>query len=121
LEGRVVAAAADLPDLPAGLVRLSVADGLRPGDVLPAAARAALPLAARLAEVVPGAVGELRVDDLVGTLATGGEVRFDDPSQIDAKVRSLQTVLAQVDLACLGSLDVGSPGSPVLTREEGCS
>jgi cell division protein FtsQ len=121
LDGRVVARAADVASLPAGLVRLTGVDDLAPGQGLPTQGRAALPLAARLASVVPGAVVELAVDDLVGTLGTGGEVRFGDDTQIDAKVRSLQTVLAQVDLTCLGTLDVGSPGSPVLTREEGCS
>jgi cell division protein FtsQ len=121
LEGRVVAEAAAVPDLPPGLVRLTGVAAPAPGQVLPDDARAALPLAARLAELAPGAVDELDVEALEGTLATGGVVRFDDTTQVDAKVRSLQTVLAQVDLTCLGSLDVGSPGSPVLTREEGCS
>ena len=43
------------------------------------------------------------------------------PTQVDAKVRSLRTVLEQVDLTCAAVIDVRSPGSPVLTREEACS
>jgi hypothetical protein len=30
-------------------------------------------------------------------------------------------VLEQVDLTCAAVIDVRSPGSPVLTREEACS
>jgi hypothetical protein len=60
-------------------------------------------------------------DGLRGTLAEGIEVRFGAPDRLDAKVRSLATVLQQVDLACASVIDVRSPGSPVLTREEGCS
>ena len=37
------------------------------------------------------------------------------------RLRSLRTVLEQVDLTCLAVLDLRLPGSPVLTREEGCS
>ena len=32
-----------------------------------------------------------------------------DAGRVDAKVRSLQTVLEQVDLSCLGTLDVRLP------------
>ena len=48
-------------------------------------------------------------------------MRFGDARQLDAKVRSLEAVLEQVDLTCLAVLDLRLPGSPVLTREEGCS
>ncbi|MEX2294233.1 MAG: FtsQ-type POTRA domain-containing protein [Acidimicrobiales bacterium] len=82
--------------------------------------RAAL-LAERLQEVAPGMVASLSVDGLVGQLAAGGEIRFGDGSLLEAKVRSLQTVLDQVDLDCLAVLDLRLPGSPVLTREERCS
>ena len=47
--------------------------------------------------------------------------RFGDADQLEAKVRSLRTVLEQVDLTCAAMIDLRSPGSPVLTREEGCS
>jgi len=57
----------------------------------------------------------------VATLGASTEVRFGPATQLDAKVRSLRTVLDQVDLTCAALIDVRSPGSPVLTREEGCS
>lgn len=94
-----------------------------PGGSLGRDLDGALALAASLSAVVPAAVTELHVDadGIRARLATGGEVRFGDAGRIDAKVRSLETVLEQVDLSCLGVLDVRLPGSPVLTREDGCS
>lgn len=83
--------------------------------------RMALRLADRLDALVPGAVTSLSADELVGRLRQGGEVRFGDGSLVDDKVRSLRTVLDQVELDCLAVLDLRLPGSPVLTREERCS
>lgn len=82
---------------------------------------AALVLAEALTASVPGAVTAIDPEGLAATLATGGEVRFGDADRLEAKLRSLATVLDQVDLACLAVIDVRLPGSPVLTREEGCS
>jgi cell division protein FtsQ len=81
----------------------------------------ALALAAHLVAAAPGTLASLDGHDLVATLIQGGEVRFGDGRQLDAKARSLRTVLEQVDLTCLAVLDLRLPGSPVLTREEGCS
>jgi cell division protein FtsQ len=97
--GRVVARAADVPD-----------------------AVGALALAGRLADVAPGAIAVVTVGtDLTATLAQGGEVRFGDDSRLTAKLRSLETMLQQVDLTCLDHIDLRAPGNPVLTRREGCS
>lgn len=83
--------------------------------------RVALRLAEQLDRAVPGAVTAVAGQPLSARLAQGGEVRFGDPSQLDAKMRSLRTILDQVDLRCLAVLDLQLPGSPVLTREERCS
>lgn len=83
--------------------------------------RDALRLAEQLDRVVPGAAASVSAAPLIANLAQGGEVRFGDLSQIDAKMRSLRTVLDQVDLRCLAVLDLQLPGSPVLTRAERCS
>lgn len=122
-EGRVLAPAADLPDVASRLVRVAGATGdLVPGATVGPAARGAIELAARLAEAVPAAIGEVRVgEELVATLVQGGEVRFGDTTRLPAKLRSLATVLDQVDLTCLERLDVRTPGTPVLTRRAGCS
>ena len=56
-----------------------------------------------------------------GVVDPGIAVVFGDAGQLEAKVRSLRTVLEQVELTCAAAIDLRSPGSPVLTREEGCS
>jgi len=92
-----------------------------PGDYLPDGLADALRVAERLALLAPGAVSSLDAEGLTGRLVAGGTVRFGDASRIDTKVRSLRTVLDQVDLSCLALLDLRLPGTPVLTREQGCS
>jgi cell division septal protein FtsQ len=122
-EGRALARAEAVPDVAEGLVRVQgLPGGAVPGAFLPAESRAALTLAGELAAAVPGAIGEVVLgEELRATLVQGGEVRFGDTARLPAKLRSLATVLAQVDLACLGELDLRAPASPVLTRREGCS
>jgi hypothetical protein len=121
--GRVLARVADAPGIAEGLVHVDgVAGDLVPGADLGSAAAGGLSLAKRLADVVPGAIAAVAIgDDLTATLAQGGEVRFGDTSRLAAKLRSLQTVLEQVDLHCLDQLDLRAPGNPVLTRRAGCS
>jgi cell division protein FtsQ len=122
-EGRALVRAEDAPDLAYGLVRVQgLPEGVPPGAFLPSEHQEALALAGELAAAVPGAIGEVVVgEDLRATLVQGGQVRFGDSARLSAKLRSLATVLAQVDLACLGELDLRSPASPVLTRREACS
>jgi hypothetical protein len=99
-----------------------VAGSWAPGQQLDATATGALGLARRLAKVVPGAIAEVTVGhELTATLVQGGEVRFGDQSRLTAKLRSLSTMLEQVDLTCLDHLDLRAPGNPVLTRRAGCS
>lgn len=120
--GRALAKASDAPELAASVVRFGGLDAtVTPGQQLPAGTAGALDLAARLA-ASPGLGMELALgDEITGRLESGAEVRFGDATQLDAKVRSLRTVLDQVDLTCAAVIDVRSPSSPVLTREEGCS
>jgi cell division protein FtsQ len=118
--GAVIAPAADAPDLADGLATLTgVGEDLGPGAVLPAGAEDALEIAGRLGAAVPGAVEEVAVaDDLVVGLALGGEARFGDARQLDAKVLALATILEEVDLDGLARIDLRLPGNPVLTRED---
>lgn len=118
-EGRVLSAVSDAPDGP--FLELTGLRPAPPGGYVAADAADALALAAHLATAVPGVLATLDAGDLTGTLLQGGAVRFGDARQLDAKTRSLRTVLEQVDLSCLAVLDLRLPGSPVLTREEGCS
>jgi cell division protein FtsQ len=121
-EGQALAKASDAPELAASVVRFGGPEAaIAPGGRLADGTAEALDLAARLA-ATPGLGMELVLgEEVTGRLESGVEVRFGDPTQVDAKVRSLRTVLEQVDLTCAGTIDVRSPGSPVLTREEGCS
>lgn len=124
-EGRALVRVADAPDAAEGLVRVrgvAGAAGLAPGAFLPEEAGGALRLAQRLSAAAPGEVAEVVLgEDLRAVLTQGGEVRFGDATRLPAKLRSLTTVLEQVDLTCLGELDLRIPASPVLTRREGCS
>jgi len=122
-QGRVLAREDEEPALAAALVRLADLRGRpEPGQFLPSAAGGGLELAAQLGSSTPGLVIDLsRADVLIATLGASTEVRFGPATQLEAKVRSLHTVLEQVDLTCAAVIDLRSPGSPVLTREGGCS
>jgi cell division protein FtsQ len=121
--GRVLARVSDVPTIASGLIRVAgLPSGLAPGDEVPGSPGDALALAGRLAAAVPGAISQVSVGpELLATLAQGGQVRFGDTTDLAAKLRSLQTVLDEVDLTCLGVLDVRVPANPVLTRRAGCS
>jgi cell division protein FtsQ len=122
-EGRILARAADAPSVAGAQVRVAgLPGGQAPGAYLPGHPQDALALAQRLAAAVPGAIAEVAVgQDLVARLTQGGQVAFGDPTHLSAKLRSLQTVLDEVDLTCLDVLDLRVPASPVLTRRQGCS
>ena len=109
--GRVLARVVDEPELGAKLVRVGGFSGdLPPAPSSMPTANGALELASRLAEGAPGAIAEVAVGpELTATLIEGGDVRFGDTTRLAAKLRSLVTVLAQVDLTCLERLDLQKP------------
>lgn len=118
-EGRVLGPAA--PEEAADLVALEVDAVPAPGEHLPVQTADALSVAAALAQRAPGAVVRLDPESLEAELAVGGRAALGDRTALGEKVRSLVTVLDQVDLTCLDLIDVRVPSTPVLTREEGCS
>jgi cell division protein FtsQ len=118
--GRALARAAEVPAMDGTVVHLG-GPAAEPGTDLEGEAAGALALAARLATIPALELALEPGDDLRGRLGSGIEVRFGPPTLLDAKVRSLRTVLEQVDLTCAAAIDVRVPGNPVLTREEGCS
>jgi cell division protein FtsQ len=120
-EGRILGpAGAPGPD--AAAVRLEgITQVPAVGGYLARAARAPLALASLGERRLPGQLASVRADDLTATLAVGGQVRFGDDAELTAKMRSLATVLDQVDLTCVALIDLRLPDHPVLTREEGCS
>ena len=107
--------------LPPGLPTLAGVRG-RPdaGDKLGAGARDALAVAHAAGEALPGTITEVSTD-LDATLISGGRVRFGTADDLDDKIVAVETMLVDVDIACLDMLDVRVPGSPVLTRNGGCS
>jgi hypothetical protein len=116
-EGRVLARA-DLPDPALVAVEGMVAGA--PGEVLPEPAGDAL---AVVQAITPGL--RSRIDSLTITpdrlvelkVRPTGTVRFCGATDVEAKVRSLQTVFAQVDDAGLRTVDVCVPDQPVVTRD----
>lgn len=89
------------------------------GRRLDGAARDALAIAAAVAERLPDTVASVSTD-LDAELLTGGVVRFGSAEDLDEKITAVKTVLSDVDTTCLAVLDVRVPGSPALTRNQGC-
>jgi cell division protein FtsQ len=117
-EGRVLVIGEEVPE---GLVALEGVRGpIAAGAQVDAEAADALVVAEAVVERLPGVVAAVSVD-LDADLAAGGTVRFGSVDDLDDKVVALETVLANVDVACLGALDVRIPRSPALTRNQGCS
>lgn len=83
-------------------------------DVLAVAAALSPELQQAIDHLVPG-------PSITAVLRSGGTVELGPPTRLSAKLRSLITVLDQVDLTCLATIDLRAPGSPVLTRALGCS
>ena len=122
-EGRALGPAFGDPSHTAALITIEgVGEGLDPGEFLGEGAADALAVAASLGSRLEVGL-RLAVEDdrLTGVVDPGISVVFGDAGQLEAKIRALRTVLEQVDLTCAATIDVRSPGSPVLTREEGCS
>jgi hypothetical protein len=122
-EGRALGPAFGDPSHTASLVTIDgLGQGLEPGEFLGDQAADALAVAASLGSKLDVGL-RLAVEDgrLTGVVDPGISVLFGDAGQLEAKIRALRTVLEQVDLTCAATIDVRSPGSPVLTREEGCS
>jgi len=121
-EGRVLGPAGELAPGSPPLVELDGVSSVPPvGGYLDGHTSGALALASIAQRTVPGRLSSVRAEQLTAALADGGEVRFGDATELAAKVRSLRTVLDQVDLTCLGVIDLRLPDHPVLTREERCS
>jgi len=106
---------------PAGLPEVTGVRGrVAEGEDLGRATRDALTVLRALGERLPGVVVSVS-PDLDAALAAGGEIRFGSTDDLDDKIVAVETVLADVDTACLALLDVRVPGSPALTRHQRCS
>lgn len=118
-EGDAGAPEAVLPAA-AGLPRVQGVEPVPAGAALATEqAGPALEVAAALTPGVAEALGAVRVvegrPELV--LADGGTVRLCDTSDLDVKLRTLATALAEIDLTGLATIDVCLADTAVLTRE----
>lgn len=104
----------------AGALVLTGTEGpIAEGGRLDGDARDALTVAVAVAERMPDAVASVSTD-LDAELVDGGVVRFGSTENLDEKITAVKTVLSDVDTACMALLDVRVPGSPALTRNQGC-
>jgi hypothetical protein len=53
-------------------------------------------------------------------LAGGGVARLGPTTALGSKLVAVATVLGQVDLSCLATIDARVPSAPVVTRQPGC-
>jgi cell division protein FtsQ len=118
--GQVLAVAADPGGLPVVTGVLPGAPGqrLEQVDRTVVTAASALPpgLASRIQAVTPGASGNVEFE-----LTDGAVVRLGGVADLDVKIRTIQTVLATVDMSCVTVIDVQSADTAVLTRGETCA
>jgi cell division protein FtsQ len=101
------------------LVLTGIEGPIAEGRRLDRDARDAVTVAVAVAERMPDTVASVSTD-LDAELVAGGVVRFGSTEDLDEKVTAVKTVLSDVDMACMALLDVRVPGSPALTRNQGC-
>jgi len=99
-----------LPTAPAGAT-------LGPEAHAPLAVAAALTPGVRTRVEVVRAAG----DEVELQLRPDGRVELGTTDDLQEKVQTLQSVLAEVDLSCLAVIDVRVPDTGVLTREPTCA
>lgn len=118
--GQVLAVVADPAGLPVvtGVVPGAPGERLDPVDRGVIAAAGAIPpgLATRVDAVTPGASGRIELVLSGGTVVLIGGVE-----DLGAKIRTVQTVLATVDMQCVTVIDVAVADTAVLTRGEPCA
>ena len=117
VEGRQLEVVSDQP--PEMLSVSGVEASGVPGDHIPEAARALLPIVSRVpdglrSEIVGWSVEE---EEVFAQLEVGGQARFGDARELEAKLAALDTVLLRVDLSCLDTIDVRVPRSPTVSRK----
>ncbi len=88
------------------------------GQPAPPETRAVVSVLDHLTPPVAAVVTQIMVDEgtLYLELTPAGRVKLGDDSSLDAKIVSLETMLAHADLRCLFEIDVRVPSAPALTR-----
>lgn len=118
--GQVLAVVSDSPGLPVvtGVIPGQPGERLDPVDRGVIVAASGLPpgLASRVEAVTPGENGRIEL-----LLNDGAVVVFGGVGDLETKIRTVQTVLATVDMQCVAVIDVGVADTAVLTRGESCA
>ncbi len=94
-----------------------------PGERVDDATLAALDLAAAVGSGVEGHTVLVMQDEVGATSLVVDDriaVRLGEPERMETKIRSLATVLDQVDLTCVATIDIRIADRAVLTRDEPC-
>jgi cell division protein FtsQ len=109
-----------------GLPRLAVAAPtaavLNAGTRLPAADRPALAAAAALPDLPPQRLNEVEAVTVKAgtgvdlTLSDGATVLLGPPTDLSTKLAALATVVSEVDMSGVRTIDLRVPGQPALTR-----
>ncbi len=88
------------------------------GQPAPPETQAVVSVLDHLGPTVSAVVTQIVIDEgtLYLELDLGGRVKLGDDSSLDAKMVSLETMLAHADLRCLWEIDVRVPSAPALTR-----
>lgn len=88
------------------------------GQPAPPETQAVVSVLDHLSPTVAAVVNQIVIDEgtLYLELDLGGRVKLGDDSSLDAKMVSLETMLAHADLRCLWEIDVRVPSAPALTR-----
>ncbi len=92
------------------------------GNAVPSVLNDAVVVAAELPSDIAAITErvEISVDELVLRTVGGGAISLGDARDLDEKFVAVRAFLAQVDLSCLESLNVGAPGVPVIRRSSNC-
>lgn len=114
-EGPVLLAGVADPPAPGGTVDDTTRSLLTVAGALPDALRASV------AAVAPGVDGAVELVLAPASGAPEGARAVLGRPEIDAGLVAVTTMLAQVDLRCLATIDVRVPSKPVLTRDPLCS
>ncbi len=91
-----------------------------PGQPIGPDAMAVVALVEHLTPTVRTAITDVSVidGDLVLSLTVGGRAVLGDARRLDDKIVALETILDQVDLSCLATIDVQVPSAPTIRRLE---
>ncbi|MEL7158293.1 MAG: FtsQ-type POTRA domain-containing protein, partial [Actinomycetota bacterium] len=108
-----------VPQRPGGFLTIAgvEASGV-PGDLIDPPARHAVSVAEQLSPALQGRTERIQVDDgqVFLVLDIGGVANLGTDRELGPKMVALETVLDQVDMTCIDTIDVRVPDAPTVRR-----